>query len=207
MSSKPRTIVSSPNARKDVGSLGVLGAAAAVAGMGPFGSFTDSTTPVATTISSGTLSIDVSQQGFGVPVTTTGFVPGDSMTRAVNLVNDGNAALGSVALSSTATASSILTTDLSNGLQLTVKKCSVAWTQGGTAQAPTYTCSGTETVLGSGPVVNNFNLIGASALNVGGTDYLTFSISLPASADNTFQAKSASLSLTFTGTQRTGSAR
>jgi hypothetical protein len=83
----------------------------------------------------------------------------------------------------------------------------VAWTQGGTAQAPTYTCSGTETVLGSGPVVNNFNLIGAAALNVGGTDYLTFSISLPATADNTFQAKSASLSLTFTGTQRTGSAR
>jgi hypothetical protein len=55
--------------------------------------------------------------------------------------------------------------------------------------------------------VNNFNLTGAAALNVGGTDYLTFSISLPASADNAFQAKSASLSLTFTGTQRTGSAR
>jgi hypothetical protein len=207
MSSKPRTIVSSPNARKVVGSLGVLGAAAAVAGMSTFGSFTDSTTPVATTIQSGTLSIDVSQQGYAVPVTTTGFVPGDSLTRAVNLVNDGNAALGSVALSSTATASSILTTDLSNGLQLTVKKCSVAWTQGGTAQAPTYTCSGTETVLGAGPVVTNLSLPGASSLNVGGTDYLTFSISLPASADNTFQAKSASLSLVFTGTQRTGSAR
>ncbi len=197
----------SRTARKVVGSLGVIGAAAAVAGLGTFGNFTDSTTPVATTIQSGTLSIDVSQQGFGVPVTTTGFVPGDSMTRAVNLVNDGNAALGSVSLASTATASSILTTDLSNGLQLTVKKCSVAWTQGGTAQAPTSTCSGTETVLGSGPVVTNLNLPGAASLNVGGTDYLTFSIALPASADNTFQAKSASLSLTFTGTQRTGSAR
>ena len=207
MSSKPRTIVSSPNARKVVGSLGVLGAAAAVAGMGTFGSFTDSTTPVATTIQSGTLSIDVSQQGYAVPVTTTGFVPGDSLTRAVNLVNDGNAALGSVALSSTATASSILTTDLSNGLQLTVKKCSVAWTQGGTAQAPTYTCSGTETVLGAGPVVTNLTLSGAASLNVGGTDYLTFSISLPATADNSFQGKSASLSLTFVGTQRSGSAR
>src|SRR3954453_2686304 len=95
MTSKARN---SSTARKVVGSLGVLGAAAAVAGMGTFGSFTDSTTPVATTIQSGTLSIDVSQQGVGVPVTTTGFVPGDSMTRAVNLVNDGNAALGSVTL-------------------------------------------------------------------------------------------------------------
>ena len=94
--------------------------------MGTFGTFTDSTTPVATTIQSGTLSIDVTQQGFAVPVTTTGFVPGDSLTRAVNLVNDGTAALGSVTLASTVAAPSILTTDATNGLQLAVKSCSVA---------------------------------------------------------------------------------
>jgi hypothetical protein len=206
MTSKTR-IATSSTARKVVGSLGVLGTAAAVAGMGTFGNFTDSTTPVATTIQSGTLSIDLSQQGYAVPVTTTGFLPGDSMTRAVNLVNDGNSPLGSVTLNSAATAGSVLTTDLVHGLQLTVKKCSVAWTQGGTAQAPTYTCSGTETVVGSGPVVTNVPVTGAAALNAGGTDYLTFAISLPASADNSFQGKSASLSLTFTGTQRAGSAR
>ena len=67
--------------------------------MGTFGTFTDSTTPVAsTTVSSGTLSIDVTQQGFTVPVTTSNFVPGDSLTRAVNLVNDGGSPLGSVTL-------------------------------------------------------------------------------------------------------------
>ena len=207
MTSKPRTIANSSTARKVVGSLGVLGTAAAVAGMGTFGGFTDSTTPVATTIESGTLSINVAQQGYSVPVTTAGFLPGDSLTRAVNLVNDGNSPLGSVTLSSIATASSILTTDTANGLQLAVKKCSVAWTQGGTAQAPTYTCSGAETVVGSGPVVSTMDLAGAAALNAGGTDHLTFSISLPTTADNTFQGKSASLSLTFTGTQRTGTAR
>ena len=206
MTSKTR-IANSSTARKVVGSLGVLGTAAAVAGMGTFGNFTDSTTPVATTIQSGTLSIDLSQPGFAVPVTTTGFVPGDSMTRAVNLVNDGNSPLGSVTLNSAATAGSVLTTDTTNGLQLTVKKCSVAWTQGGTASAATYACSGTETLIGSGPAVSNFTINGAAALNAGGTDYLTFSISLPASADNSFQGKSASLSLTFTGTQRTGTAR
>ena len=66
----------------------------------------------------------MSQQGYAVPVTTTGFLPGDSLTRAVNLVNDGNSALGSVTLSSSAhPVSSVLTTDVSNGLQLTVKKC------------------------------------------------------------------------------------
>jgi hypothetical protein len=202
-----KNITSSPNARKIVGSLGVLGAAAAVAGMGTFGTFTDSTTPIASTISSGTLSIDVTQQGFTVPVTTSNFVPGDSLTRAVNLINDGSSALGSVTLSSTVATPSVLTTDLTNGLQLSVKSCSVPYVQGGTAQAATYTCSGTERVLGSGPAVTTMTLSNPASLVAGATDYLTFAITLPASADNTFQGKSAALSLTFTGTQRTGSAR
>jgi hypothetical protein len=197
----------SANARKVVGSLGVIGAAAAVAGLGTFGGFTDSTTPVATTISSGTLSIDLSQQGFAIPASTTGMVPGDSMTRAVNLVNDGTSALGSVTLSTTVATPSVLTTDLSNGLQLAVKACTVPWTQAGTATAATYTCSGTERLLAAGSVLNSMVLNTPAALNPGGTDYLTFAISLPATADNTFQGKSAALSLTFTATQRTGTAR
>ncbi len=197
----------SPTARKVVGSLAVIGAAAAVAGMGTFGSFTDSTTPVATTIESGTLNIDVTQQGFAVPVTTTGFVPGDSLTRAVNLVNSGNTALASVTLNTTVATPSVLTTDITNGLQLAVKSCSVPWTQAGTATAATYTCGGTERLLGNGAAVGNVVLNNPASLAVGGTDHLTFAISLPASADNTFQGKSAALSLVFTGTQRTGTAR
>ena len=202
-----KKLTASPTTRKVVGSLGIIGAAAAVAGMGTFGTFTDSSTPVATTIQSGTLSIDVTQQGYAVPVTTSNFVPGDSLTRAVNLVNDGSSALGSVTLASTVTTPSILTTDATNGLQLAVKSCSVAWTQGGTAQAPTYTCSATERLLANGPAVGNYSLSNPASLVAGATDYLTFAVSLPVSADNSFQGKSAALSLTFTGTQRTGSAR
>jgi hypothetical protein len=197
----------SATTRKVVGSLGVIGAAAAVAGLGTFGGFTDSTTPVATTISSGTLSIDLTQQGYAIPATTTGFVPGDSLTRAVNLVNDGNSNLGSVTLSTTVATPSVLTTDVSNGLQIAVKSCAVAWTQGGTASAPTYTCSSGERVLGSGPAVGNIALNTPASLTAGATDYLTFAISLPQTADNTFQNKTAALSLTFTATQRTGTAR
>ena len=200
-------ISNSSTARKVVGSLGVIGAAAAVAGMGTFGSFTDSTTPVATTIQSGTLNIDVSQQGYAVPVTTAGFVPGDSLTRAVNLINSGNVALGSVTLNTTVGTPTNLTTDTTNGLQLAVRSCSVAWTQGGTALAPTYACSGTERLLASGPAVSNLTLNNPGSLAAGTMDYLTFAISLPATADNTFQGKSAALSLVFTGTQRTGTAR
>jgi Camelysin metallo-endopeptidase len=207
MNAKTRQIADSPNARKVVGSLAVIGTAAAVAGLGTFGSFTDSTTPVDATIASGTLSINVNQVGYAVPVSTTGFVPGDSLTRAINLVNDGSSPLGSVNFTSTATAGSILTTDTVNGLQLSLKSCSVAWTQGGTAAAPTYTCAGTTQTLANGPAVNNVTLANPASLNAGGTDHLVFTVSLPTSADNTFQGKSASLSLSFTGVQRSGTAR
>jgi hypothetical protein len=207
MSTNFRKITGSANARKVVGSLAIVGTAAAVAGMGTFGTFTDSTTPVDTTIQSGTLSIDVAQTGYTVPVTTAGFVPGDSITRALTLVNDGSAALSSVNFSSTATVGSVLTTDTVNGLQLSLKSCSVAWTQGGTASAPTYTCGGTTTTLVTGPAVTNMPLVNPASLNAGGKDFLVFSVSLPVSADNTFQGKSSTLSLSFTGVQRAGTAR
>lgn len=202
-----KNIVSSPSARKVVGSLGVLGAAAAVAGLGTFGTFTDSTTPISTTIQSGTVAINLTQQGFTVPATTSNFVPGDSLTRAVNLTNSGSSNFGSVTLGSSAATPSNLTTDTTNGLQLAVKSCSVPYTQGGTASAATYTCSGTERLLAQGPAVGSYQLSSPASLTAGATDYLTFAISLPTSADNTFQGKSAALSLTFTGTQRTGTAR
>jgi hypothetical protein len=199
MSTKISTLAASSTARKVVGSLGVIGAAAAVAGMGTFGTFTDSSTPVNTTITTGTVDIDVTGPGVTVPVTTAGFVPGDSVTQAVNLINKGTAALGSVSLSTTVAAPSVLTTDLSNGLQMTLKSCPVAWSAN--------TCAGGETVLSTGPVISNRMLTNPASLNAGGTDYLAFTISLPAGADNTFQGKSAALSLTFTGTQRTGTVR
>jgi hypothetical protein len=194
--------------KKVVGSLAIAGTAAAVAGLGTFGTFTDSTAPLNTTVASGTVDINIGQPSgaFAVPVTTTGFVPGDSITRAVNLTNDGSSALASVSLASTATAGSILTTDTTNGLQLAVKSCSVPWTQAGTSSAASYTCSATQTTLVNGPAVGTNVLNGLNSMNAGGADYLVFSVSLPASADNTFQGKSATLSLVFTGTQRTGSA-
>jgi Camelysin metallo-endopeptidase len=195
--------------KKVVGSLAIAGTAAAVAGLGTFGTFTDSTAPLNTSVNSGTVDINLAQPSgaFAVPVTTTGFVPGDSITRAVNLSNAGDSALASVSLASTATVGSILTTDTTNGLQLSVKSCSVPYTQGGTASAATYTCSGTERTLMAGPAVNTNTLPGVNSLNPGGTDYLVFSVSLPAGADNSFQGKSATLSLVFSGTQRTGTAR
>ena len=202
MSSKART----GNARKIVGSLGVIGAAAAVAGLGTFGTFTDSTTPISAQVQSGTVSINLTQPS-AVSLTVSNFVPGDSMSRAFNLANDGDTALSSVNLAVAATASSILNTDTLNGLQLSLKSCSVAWTQGGTETAPTYTCSGTERSLGTGPAVSNFPLTNAASLTPGGTDHLVTTITLPSGAGNEFQGQSSTLSLTFSGTQRAGTNR
>jgi hypothetical protein len=190
----------SPTARKIVGSLAVIGTAAAVAGLGTYGSFTDSTTPMNTTLSTGTLSINLTQVGAAVPVSVSGMVPGDSVTRAVDLVNDGDLAMSSISMVSSATASSILTTDATNGLKLSVRSCSVPWTA-------TYTCGGTERSLLAGPVVNNAALNSPASLNPGGTDHLVFSVSLPATAGNEFQGKSAGISLAFTGVSRSGTAR
>jgi hypothetical protein len=207
---KIRTVVDRSNTRKVLGSLAVVGTAAAVAGLGTFGNFTDSTTPINTTVDTGTLSINLAQPAgaVAIPVSTAGFLPGDSMSRAINLVNDGNLPLASVSMMTQVTSpATVLTTDAVNGLQLSVKACSVAWTQGGTAQAPTYTCSGTERSIASGSVVNNLTLNAPASLNVGGTDHLVFSVSLPTTAGNEFQGKSATLSLSFTGVQRAGTAR
>jgi hypothetical protein len=204
-------LVERNTARKIVGSLAVVGTAAAVAGLGTYGNFTDSTTPLNTTVDTGTMSINLTQPGgaVAIPVSTVGFVPGDSMSRAVNLVNDGGTALGSVSLTSALTTpSNALTSDGVNGLQLSVKACSVAWTQGGIPSAPTYTCSGVERTLMSGSAApKTSELINPASLAAGGVDNVVFTISLPTSAGNNMQGLTAGLSLTFTAAQRAGTAR
>jgi hypothetical protein len=195
------------NTRKVVGSLAVVGTAAAVAGLGTFGTFSDSTTPVSTTVQTGTVDINIAQPGgaVAVPATVSGFVPGDSMSRAVNLSNNGTSALSALTMAAQSGATNALVTDTTNGLQLSVKTCSVAYTQNGTT-TPSYTCSGTERSLYSGQaLVANQTLTGLNSMTAGGVDYLTFTVSLPTSAGNTFQGLTAPLNITFTGVQRNGS--
>jgi Camelysin metallo-endopeptidase len=195
--------------RKVVGSLAIAGTAAAVAGLGTYGSFTSSTNPVATQVGTGSVTINLAQPNgsYTVPASTTGFVPGDSMTRAVTLTNTGTSPLSAITLSSSAGSTNALTTDRTNGLQLAVRSCTVPYTQGGTASAPSYTCSGTERTVLSGPAVSSATLGTPNALAVGGSDNLVFSISLPSTADNSFQNLTASLNLTFTGVQRAAQAK
>ncbi len=186
--------------RKVLGSLAVIGTAAAVAGLGTFGTFTDSTTPISAQLTTGTVSIDLAQPAAPIPATTTGLLPGDSIARTLTLLNDGNSPLSTVNLGVTATTPSILTTDTTHGLQLTLHSCSAPWTQ---ATPTTYACNGTQRpITTAGPAVGNHTLDTPATLTPGGTDHLLLTLTLPDTADNTFQGTTSTLALTFSGVQR-----
>lgn len=193
-------------AARIVATIGVLGATAAIASLGTFGSFTDSTTPVDTTVDTGVVSVDVADAGAGmVPFDGGLMLPGDSRAFPVDLVNSGDSALGSVTLASSATQSSVLDSDPVNGLQLQVESCSVAWTDTGSG----YTCAGTEKAFYAGRMlVTDHVLTGAASLAPGAVDHLLLTAELPATASaDEFEGASSALRFVFTGTQRGGIAR
>ncbi|MHB8262668.1 MAG: hypothetical protein ACYDGY_02815 [Acidimicrobiales bacterium] len=157
-------------------------------------------------------------------------VPGDTIERAVNLVNGDStgANLASIALGySDATSGDLLTEDstgcpsgdtncTSGNDELTfwLQACSVAWTAS-TAQPPTFTCSGTQsTVLGgttagtdaiSAVLGSTPSLGSVAALTAGSTSYLMVELTLPTTAGNTVQSlTSAGITYTFTGAQSAG---
>jgi hypothetical protein len=192
---------------KVVASVAILGAAAGVASLATFASFTSSTAAQAQSLSSGTVSITLGAAN-RLTVGATNLVPGDTIQRAVDITNNGSAgtsSVGSVSLTTTASPSSLLDTDTTNGLQMVVDKCSVAWTESGPPY--TYTCGGTTTsVLASKAVIgNNVALSNMSSVTAGNTDHLRVTLTLPAAAGNTLQGQSSTLSYVFTASQRAAS--
>ena len=138
-------------------------AAALTAGV-TFGTFSDAATS-GTQLGIGTISIGLTRPGGPLtPLVASSFYPGDSVSQELTLSNDGTSTLGALRLTTSATPSSVLTTDAVNGLQLTVSLCSRRWTAGGTPAAPTYTCAGTSATLYSGPFVVDRALTGLDTL-------------------------------------------
>lgn len=194
---------------KVFGSLAVLGVAASVAGLGTFASFTSSTS-ASQSISSGTVSIALGASGPAnrLAVAATNLVPGDTVQRAVDLTSNSSDPLGSVTLQTSAAPSNALTTD-ANGLTVKVDKCSVAWTESGTAPAYTYTCSGTTTsILAASAAGNTSTLSSLAALSSGSsTDHLLVTLALPTAAGNSLQGLSTTITYAFNGTQRAAASK
>jgi spore coat-associated protein N len=194
--------------RKLLVSLAVISAAASIAGLGTFATFTSSTS-ASQTVSSGTVTIALGATGASTNRLTVGasnIAPGDTIQRSVDLIDSGSIDLASITLTTNATTSSLLDTDATNGLQMVIDRCSNAWTEGGTAPAYTYTCSGsTSTVLASRAIVGtNLALSNLTALTNGVTDHLRVTLTFPSAAPNSFQNQSSTIQYTFTGTQRAG---
>jgi predicted ribosomally synthesized peptide with SipW-like signal peptide len=196
--------------RKVLLTLAALGVAAALAGMGTFATFT-ATTSASQTVASGTVVIALGNTGAStnrLTVNASGLVPGDTVQRSFDLSNTGSQDLASVALTSTASPSSLLDTDATNGLQMVIDRCSAAWTEAGSSPAFTYTCSGsTTTIVTTRAVIqSSLTMAGVSTLTAAGSDHLRLTLTFPGTAGNTFQGLSSTLSYSFLGTQRAGSA-
>jgi predicted ribosomally synthesized peptide with SipW-like signal peptide len=187
-------------------SLAVLGAAASIAGLGTWATFTSSTS-ASHTVNSGTVVVALGAVGAAnrLTVNATNIAPGDTMQRAFNLSNTGNIDFaGAPNLTTTASPSSLLDTDASNGLQMVIDKCSAAWTESGPPY--TYTCSGTTTsvlatraLIGSSIALSN---LADLTTNGSGPDYLRLTLTLPSGAGNTFQGLSSTITYSFNATQR-----
>jgi len=190
---------------KAVASVGVLAAAAAVAGLGTFGNFTDSTTPVDATVDTGTVSISLTPASSyaTVPVTAGGFLPGDSSATPFDITNDGSVAWQSLTFTSWADTSSVLDSDPVHGLQLGLQSCSESWTVAGSG----YTCGGDVASLYAGPIIVDRALAGAVSLAPGRTDHVLATISFPATAGDAYKDKVSQMSFRFTAVQRDATTR
>ena len=204
-----KLLASKSTAVKVLASVVLVGTAASVAGLGTFGAFT-STTTASHDVSTGklVLSTTAGAQDFGLPVTN--MVPGDTIQRSVTLTRSTDTeAFGSVKLTSSADVSNLLTTDTTNGLQLKVEECSVAWVKA--ANTNDLTCAGQVDTL----VTPRAVLAGTGAdlahatTSLNGTAKaanLKVTLTLPADAGNSFQGLTNTIKFTFDATQRAAKA-
>ena len=153
--------------------------------------FTAATTNPANTFATATLVISNDKPNAGDLVNITNLVPGDTAQRVVQLTNGGNTGFTYAgAVSSTAT--TLLWTDATFGLQASVYRCN--------------NCTTPANVVYSG-ALKNLVIPASGTVAAAGTDYLTFVFSLPVAAGNTFQALTQDFTVTYTATQLAGAAR
>lgn len=137
-------------------------------------------------------------------------VPGDTVNRYVKYTNSGTLAAKALTVKVADSLSTLLTTDGTKGLQVTISNCSVAWTPG------TGACSGTTTSLLTSTSLLSLKSTAGSldsgSIASGAVYNLKFSLNLPSSNTettvngvlpaSTIQDLSASLTWTLEELQR-----
>ena len=165
-------------------------------------------------VTTGTLMLTQASSGVsgitgGFATAITGMAPGDVINRYVDLTSGGTLNSASMTLGATGTGATALTTNGTAGLQVTIKECSVAWTNTGT-------CSGTQTTdMASASVLSLATpaslTLQANSLLSGAVIHLQIGIALPAGSEvtvngvlpgGTVQGLTTAVTWTFTETQR-----
>lgn len=166
------------------------------------------TSPTAAT--AGSLSLIQADNGSGFTTPISKMAPGDTVYRYVKYTNNGNLDAQDLKLSLSDSINSVLTTDATKGLGVSVTQCSVAWTPASGACGGTTTSLGTSTAaaLKSAPMT----LALAPTLVPAGQElHLRFAITLPDTNEttvngvppaDTVQGKSAALTWTLSETMR-----
>ena len=145
--------------------------------------------------------------GFATAITS--MAPGDVVNRYVDLTSGGTLNSASMTLGASGSPSNALTSNGTAGLQVTIKECSIAWTNTGT-------CSGTQTTdLASTSVLSLVTpaslTLQANSLLSGAVIHLQIGIALPAGSEvtvngvlpgGTVQGLTTAVTWTFTETQR-----
>jgi hypothetical protein len=198
-----RTTTARRNTAKIFATVALVASAGAVAGIGTYGAYTDTTT-ADVSVGSAKVSVLMNNNDQGIHVDAKGMVPGDKVVFPVSVKRAaGSVELGDLTLQTTITNQNALT----DALRLTVDSCSKAWTVSGSA----VTCSGTTTnVSTDGGLVGNgaTSAWGQTAswvpnLNNNTPVYLRATLTLPSSAGNNTAGLTTGIIWTLTGTQRT----
>ncbi|CAI9412865.1 SipW-dependent-type signal peptide-containing protein [Nocardioides sp. T2.26MG-1] len=181
---------------KIAATVALVAGAAGVAGVGTFGAYTD-TTSADTKVDSGRVAVLMNGYDKGVSVTKSNMAAGDVAYVPITLERQA----GSLTLDGLSVSSSV-SGELASTMNLQVETC--------TTQVPTdgKTCTGAVSLYngslsGAGPVTN-YPLPAAwvTKLNSDAKVYLRGTLTLPTTAANTTQGKSATVSWVVTGTQR-----
>jgi hypothetical protein len=171
----------------------VLGAVGALIG-GAFATFTASVTAGPQAITSGTIKLAVGPVN-DVATEAKNIAAGDTISREADLNNTGGTLTSKeITLAFSASPTSLLDTDPTNGLQISVQACSEAWKRtvvGSPPPAFEYTCTPGATVVKiAGAATHSVSSMEATpmaltplnSLAAGGKDFLLFKLELPGAA-------------------------
>ena len=160
--------------------------------------------------SSGTLRLVLSDNGSGFTTNVSNLAPGDVVNRYVTLTNSGTLDAAGVTLGVADSVGSKLTNDATNGLRVTISSCPTAWTPTSGA------CTGTPSVLATAvplaTLKTTASTLSSATTAAGASTHLRLALTLPDQTETTIngvlptgtvQGLSASLTWTFTETQRT----